>query len=255
MPVRTLIADDEPLARDRLRCLLGAEPDITIAGECSNGIDTVAFVERGQVDLVLLDIQMPEMNGFDVIRTLAAKHLPAVIFVTAYDAYALRAFEVHALDYLLKPVEAGRLTAALNRVRDDHRRHQRDQELQCRVAALLVELAMRRAPRDQILVKSDGEMTFLAPEDIDWVESAGNYVTLHMKGKTKLLRETLQAIEKKLAPYKFARISRSVVVNTARIQALRSAQYGDYHVQLRDATELTLSRGYRDAFFGSVERL
>jgi two-component system, LytTR family, response regulator len=251
--IRTLIADDEPLARERLRFLLAEEPDIDVVGECADGRSTVAFVENNAVDLLFLDIQMPEMNGFEVLKAIAPDRIPAVVFVTAYDRYALDAFEVHALDYLLKPVAAERMKAALDHVRAGQQTQLLSADIQCRLANLLTEHEFRRRRNERISVKCDGEITFLAAEEIDWIESAGNYVTLHISNKTKFLRETLTAMEKKLACYGFVRISRSTVVNTAKIKAMRSSQYGDYKIQLLDATELTLSRGYRESFFDLVD--
>ena len=250
--IRTLIADDEPLARERIRFLLAGERDVEVVGECPDGGSTVAFLENSPVDLLLLDIQMPEMDGFEVLKSIAVERMPAVIFVTAYDRYALDAFEVHALDYLLKPVAAERMRSALNQARLSMESPLRA-EVQRRMASLLTELESHRYKKERILVKSDGELAFLAADEIDWVESAGNYVTLHSSSKTRFLRETLSNMEKKLASHGFVRISRSTVVNTARIKALRSAQYGDYKIQLLDATELTLSRGYRESFFELVK--
>ncbi|MGA2003138.1 MAG: LytTR family DNA-binding domain-containing protein [Terriglobales bacterium] len=253
MPIRTLIADDEPLARERLRFLLADESDIDVVGECADGRSTVAFVENNAVDLLLLDIQMPEMDGFEVLKAIAPDRLPAVVFVTAYDRYALDAFEVHALDYLLKPVAGERIKAALDHVRAGQQTQLLSADIQRRLANLLTEHELRGRRNERISVKSDGEITFLAAEEIDWIESAGNYVTLHIGNKTKFLRETLSAMEKKLASHGFVRISRSTVVNTAKIKAMRSSQYGDYKIQLLDATELTLSRGYRESFFELVD--
>jgi two-component system LytT family response regulator len=175
-----------------------------------------------------------------------------VIFVTAYDRYALDAFEVHALDYLLKPVAAERMKAALNQVRAARELQIMNADFHRRVAIMLTALESRPDPKERLLVKADGEITFLAAEEIDWIEAAGNYVTLHMNHKTKLLRETLSAMKKRLGPNRFVRISRSVIVNTAKIKTMRSAHYGDYRVQLLDATELTLSRGYRESFFARI---
>ena len=253
MSIRTLIADDELLARERLRFLLADASDIDVAGECADGRSTVAFVENNTVDLLLLDIQMPEMDGFEVLKAIAPDRLPAVIFVTAYDRYALDAFEVHALDYLLKPVATERMKAALDHVRAGQATRVLGADIQRRLANLLAEHELRGRRNERISVKSDGEITFLAAGEIEWIESAGNYVTLHLGTKTKFLRETLSAMEKKLASHGFVRISRSTVVNTAKIKAMRSSQYGDYKIQLVDATELTLSRGYRESFFKLVD--
>ena len=172
--------------------------------------------------------------------------------MTVYDEYALDAFEVHAMDYLLKPVPEERLRTALQRVRSALPKPAED--LHRRLAEMLAEMEARRSTVDRILLKADGEIVFYDPEEIDWIESTGNYVTLHMGTKRKFLRETLTNLQKKLRPYGFARISRSVVVNTGRIVTMRSIQYGDYSIQLKDATRLTLNRGYREAFFERVDR-
>lgn len=249
MRIRTLISDDEPLARERLRSLLVEESDIAVVGECPDGRSTVAYLQQNAVDLLLLDIQMPEMNGFEVLKAIEIDPMPAVVFVTAYDQYALDAFEVHALDYLLKPVGPERMRAALNHVRDAHRF---GGDFRRRLAKMLTDLESHRALGTRIPIKSDGEIAFLEVQEIDWVKSAGNYVTLHVNNKNKFLRETLRAMEQKLIGHGFARISRSTIVNTARIKAMRPSQYGDYTIQLLDTTELTLSRGYRQSFFASV---
>lgn len=250
--MRTLISDDEPLARERLRSLLVDESDIAVVGDCSDGRSTVAFLQQNAVDLLLLDIQMPEMDGFEVLKSIDIDRMPAVIFVSAYDQYALDAFEVHALDYLLKPVAHERMRAALNHVRAAHRL---GGDFQRRLANMLTDIQSHRALSTRIPIKSDGEIAFLEVQEIDWVKSAGNYVTLHLNNKNKFLRETLSAMEQKLDAHGFVRISRSTIVNTARIKAMRPSQYGDYTIQLLDATELTLSRGYRQSFFASVNLL
>ncbi len=250
--MRTLISDDEPLARERLRSLLVDESDIAVVGDCPDGRSTVAFLQQNAVDLLLLDIQMPEMDGFEVLKSIDTDRMPAVIFVTAYDQYALDAFEVHALDYLLKPVAHERMRAALNHVRAALRL---GGDFQRRLANMLTDIESHRALSTRIPVKSDGEIAFLEVQEIDWVKSAGNYVTLHLNNKTKFLRETLSAMEQRLDAHGFVRISRSTIVNTARIKAMRPSHYGDYTIQLLDATELTLSRGYRQSFFASVNLL
>ncbi|MEO8724630.1 MAG: LytTR family DNA-binding domain-containing protein [Acidobacteriaceae bacterium] len=254
MAIRTLVVDDEPLARERMIFLLEGERDIEVAAQRSDGRSALNYIERNPVDLALLDIQMPEMNGFEMVKQLAPERMPCIIFVTVYDEYALQAFAVHAADYLLKPVEKERLTAALDQVRKRQSIELSGAELHGRMTEMLADLESRRAAPGRILLKSEGQITFYDPEQIDWIESAGNYVTLHAAGKKQFLRETLSGFEKKLKPYGFVRISRSVVVNTTRIKCMKSAQYGDYSVQLRDSTELMLNRRYREAFFKLVER-
>ena len=252
--IRTLIADDEPLARERMRSLLHAEIDFEVVGECADGHSVMEFVEKQPVDLILLDIQMPALDGFGVVQQIPAARLPAIIFVTAFDQYALHAFEVNALDYLLKPVDAGRMQSSLARVRTSRQRQAARDHLQLRVAALLSEMEASRGA-DRILLKADGAYSFLEPKEIDWVESAGNYVEVHAAGRNVLLRETLSAAEKKLRGHGFVRISRSVVVNREKINTIRALQFGEYSVELTNGTRLALTRGYRQEFFESVKQL
>jgi two-component system, LytTR family, response regulator len=235
--------------------LLQTEADFRVVSECPDGRSVVEFVEREAVDLILLDIQMPEMDGFQVVKAIPANRLPAIIFVTAFDKYALHAFEVHALDYLLKPVKPERMRTALNRVRTSPQSQTMRDDLRLRMEAVISEMETRRTAPERILLKVDGEFSFLVPEEIDWIESRGNYVELHVQGKSKLLRETLSAVEKQLRPCGFVRLSRSVVVNRQIIKTVRPVQYGEYSVELNDSTKLTLSRGYREAFFQSVQKL
>lgn len=250
MSLRTLITDDEPLARERMVSLLRGESGVEIVAQAANGKAALEIIARQPIDLVFLDIQMPEMNGFEMVKRIAPHRMPAIVFVTVYDQYALAAFDVHALDYLLKPVAEERLHIALQ-----HARSTRvpGTELHQRIASMVAEMEARRSAPERILLKSDGEIGFYDPEEIDWIECAGNYVTLHMGGKNKFLRESLRHLESKLRPYGFVRISRSAVVNTARIRTMKSVQFGDYNIQLRDNTQLILSRGYREAFFQLVD--
>jgi two-component system LytT family response regulator len=242
--IRTLIVDDEPLARQRLRKLLEADPDIAILGECGDGQDAVAQLQRLRPDLVFLDVQMPVLDGFGVLQSLqalAGQPLPVVIFVTAHDRYALKAFEVHALDYLLKPFDKTRFTAALERAKVQVRQGN---------AALLNErlheMLERRPGPERLVVKSGGRIYFVRIEDIDWVEAAGNYVRLHVGKEEHLLRETLGALEQRLDGRRFVRIHRSTIVNLERIHELQPAFHGDYVIILHDGTELALSRSCRE---------
>jgi two-component system LytT family response regulator len=242
--LRTLIADDEVLARERLRNLLEAEPDIEIVGEFGNGRDAVVAIEELQPDLVFLDVQMPVLDGLDVVSTIGADHMPAVIFVTAYDRYALRAFEVHALDYLLKPFDRERFQKALSRARE-HLLRDRSPGLSDQLVALLQDLQGARKPLDRLVIKSSGRVYFVKTEDIDWIEAAGNYARVHVGAESHLLRETMSALEAKLDSNRFVRIHRSTIVNLERIQELQPWFHGDYVVILQDGRQLTLSRGYR----------
>jgi two-component system LytT family response regulator len=230
---RTLVADDEPIARARMRALLRDEPDIEVIGECANGAETVAAIERMSPDLVFLDIQMPQIDGLTLTRTLG-RAMPAVVFVTAYDEYALGAFEVHALDYLLKPYSADRFRSALL-----HARH----HLGARLSAGGHSIQERH---DRLVIKSSGRIHFIRTSDIDWCEAAGNYVRLHVGAQTHLVRGTMAHIESQLDPTRFVRIHRSTIVNVDRIQELQSSFNGEYLVLLQDNTRLTLSRGYRE---------
>jgi two-component system LytT family response regulator len=244
MDIRTLIVEDEPLMRERLRGLLAEEPDVVRVGECANGPEAVAALEADPPDLVFLDVQMPGLNGFEVIEAVGVERMPATIFVTAYDRYALRAFEVHALDFLLKPFNRERFRQALDRARARLRGGQ-DAEVQELLRALLADVRTEaRAPR-RLVVKSDSRIALVKPEDIDWVEAAGNYVRLHVGKDEHLLRGTMEGIEGQLPPRQFVRIHRSTIVNVERIRSLEPGFHGDYVVALHDGTELPLSRTYR----------
>jgi len=242
--IRTLIVDDEPLARERLRALLGGEGDVEVVGECANGKTAVEAIESLKPDLVFLDVQMPVLDGLGVVEAVGAEEMPAVIFVTAYDRYALRAFEVHALDYLLKPFDRPRFQQAVQRAREQLQRH-KSAELNERLVALLEDSQTNRKPQDRLVIKAGGRVFFLKTEEIDWIEAAGNYARIHVGKESHLLRETMSALETRLDPEKFLRIHRSTIVNIERIQELQPWFHGDYVVILRDGTQLTLSRGYR----------
>lgn len=247
MKTRVLIVDDEPLARERVRSLLQGVTEIECIGECADGISAVATIRKDAPDIVLLDVQMPELDGFGVIAQLSGGKMPAVIFVTAYDRFALKAFEVHAVDYLLKPFDKERFLTALNRAIDQVKRQQAG-ELSQRLTALLAEVRPEQKPKqlDRIAVKSSGRVVFVKVEEIDWVEAADNYVSLHVGTETHLHRETMASIEGQLSPEKFMRISRSTIVNMDRIKELQPLFHGEYTVILRNGTKLTLSRSYRE---------
>jgi two-component system LytT family response regulator len=243
--IRTLIVDDEPLARERIRQLLRKEPDIDILGECADGHDAVAAIGRHKPDLVFLDVQMPELDGFGVLEQLDRRAMPAIVFVTAYDQFALRAFDVHALDYLLKPFDRGRFKKALERARE-RIQSQPSADLRRQVSELLADLQPGPKQQQRLAIKSAGKVVFLKIDEIDWVEAADNYVNLHVGNESHLHRETMSALETRLPPDKFMRISRSTIVNVERIKELQPMFHGEYSVILRNATRLTLSRGYRE---------
>jgi two-component system, LytTR family, response regulator len=245
MKINTLIVDDEPLARDRVKRFLRDEHDIRIIGECGNGREAVAAIREQKPDLVFLDIQMPEKNGFEVVKALDERVMPAVIFVTAYDQYALQAFDVHALDYLLKPFNRERLHKAVSHARDQIET-KRIGNLDERLASLIKDLKAEKKYLERLVVKSVGRVFFLKVDDIDWIEAAGNYVKLHTGRESHMIRETMNGIEGKLDPDRFLRIHRSTVVNIDRIKELHPMFSGDYAVILRNGTELALSRNYRE---------
>jgi two-component system, LytTR family, response regulator len=249
VPIRVLVVDDEPLAREKIRGMTADDPEVRVVGECSNGAEAIEAIQNLKPDLVLLDVQMPEVGGFAVLEALKDGPLPAVIFITAYDHYAVRAFEVHALDYLLKPFDRERFAAALARAKSHFLREQRPPDadgLDARILALLEQ--MREMPRyhERLVVKSSGRVFFLNTSEIDWIEAEGNYVNIHTGKKSHLLRETISGLENQLDPREFVRIHRSAIVNISRIKELQPWSHGEYHVILHDGTRLTLSRSYRD---------
>jgi two-component system LytT family response regulator len=243
--IKVLVADDEPLARERLSGLLSQEPDIEVVGQARDGEEAVTAIHDDSPDLVFLDVQMPQMSGFDVIEAVGSDRMPLVIFVTAYDQHALKAFQVRALDYLLKPFDRERFKDALGRARKQLERDENG-DLGRRLLALVKDLRRDQPKSDRLVVKSGGRLFFLRTDEIDWVEAAGNYVRLHVGPGSHLLRETMNAIEGRLDPEKFFRIHRSRIVNMERIQELQPWLNGEYAVLLRTGTRLTLSRGYRE---------
>jgi two-component system, LytTR family, response regulator len=241
--IRTIIVEDEPLARDRLRTLLEDEPDIEIVAECADGATAVVTIRDEEPDLVFLDVNMPELDGFGVLEQLGADAVPAVVFVTAYDHFAVQAFDAHALDYILKPFDEDRFRTALDRARTALR-VRASQDIDTRLAALLGDL---RRPRhlERLAIKSGGKIVFIRTDEIDWIGAEGNYARLHTGTRSHLLRETMSMLESKLDPDRFLRIHRSTIVNTESIAELEPLFQGDYVVILRDGTRLTSSRGYR----------
>jgi two-component system, LytTR family, response regulator len=226
--IRALIVDDEPLARSNLTVLLRRDPEIEIIGECSSGIGAVSEIRSKKPHLVLLDVQMPECDGFDVLELLGADLPPALIFVTAYDQYALRAFEAGALDYLLKPFDNARFERALSRAKE-------------RIA---MDTA-RPEKLERIAIKSSGSVVFIRVPEIDWIEAADYYACLHVGAKSHMLRRTIAELEHELDPALFCRIHRSTIINLDRVRELQLGGDGEYEVLLNDSTRLRLSRRYR----------
>lgn len=246
--IRALIVDDEPLARELILDLLADDAEVEIAGECGDGLSAVAAIERHKPDLLFLDVQMPELDGFGVLEAVDDTPAPVIIFVTAYDQYALRAFEVHALDYLLKPFDRERFDKALQRAKHQIAR-ERAGAVNQELAALLADLKARPKPLERLVIKSAGRVFFLRAEEIDWIEAAANYVKLHVGKESHLLRETINGLAAKLDPDKFLRIHRSTIINLERVKELQPWFHGDYVVIMQDGTQLTSSRNYREQLY------
>jgi two-component system, LytTR family, response regulator len=247
MTVRVIVADDEPIGRHRLVRLLQAEPDTDVVAACADGEEAVEAIREHSPDVVLLDIQMPNLDGFEVVAALGDAQQPVVIFVTAHDQYALRAFEVHAFDYLLKPVDQDRLRETIARAVSSASRSPHPSPTR-RILGLLEELNARERARgrERIVVRSPERAFFLRTDTIDYIEAAGKFVHLHVGRTVHALRESMAELEQELDPGRFLRISRSVIVNLDRIQEIQPWFQGDYVLILSDGTKLTSTRGYRD---------
>lgn len=242
--ITALIVDDEPLARRKIRRMLTRDPDVQMLDDCANGPEAIAAIGAHSPDLVFLDVQMPEVDGFDVLESITHLRMPLVIFVTAYDQYALRAFEVSAVDYLVKPFDRRRFEKALQRAKarlatvlEDDLNHQ--------TLALLEELKARSSHTERLVIKAGGRAFFLKTEEIDWIEAEGKYVRIHVGKETYLLREAIGSMEGQLDPKRFPRIHRSTIVNIERVLELQPWFHNEYRVILKDGTELTLSRSCR----------
>jgi two-component system LytT family response regulator len=254
-PIRTLIADDEPAGREGISHLLRDDPDVVVASVCATGREAAAAIVAQTPDLVFLDVQMPELDGFGVLRAVGRERLPAVVFVTAYDSYALRAFDVHAVDYLLKPFTDERFREALERAKRLVRQ-ERLSEMSGRLA-LLLDTYVAAPPAgppataagpylERLVIKSGGRVTLLRAADIEWIDADGDYVRIHVGKTWHLLRETMKHLEAQLDPARFVRIHRSTIVNLERIRELQPFFRGEYVVVLHSGVTLKLSRGYRD---------
>src|SRR6266566_4480437 len=243
--IRTLIVDDQLMARELLRRMLKAEGDIEIVGMPASGPEAVKAINSLAPDLVFLDVRMPELDGFGVLAQINSARMPIIIFVTANDDFALRAFDVHALDYLVKPCTVDRFQTALRRARNQIHRKQAG-EIQRRLTALLEDLKEQPKLAERLPVKSEGRIIFVRLADVDWVEAADNYVKLHVGNECYMLRDTMTSLETKLPSNRFLRISRSALVNVEQIKELHPMFHGEYSVILRNGARLTLTRGYRD---------
>jgi len=243
--IRALIVDDESLARERIRDMLAADSELEILADCSNGQEALEAIKQHSPDLVFLDVEMPGMDGFAVLEALQPATLPVIIFVTAYDQYAVKAFEVYALDYLLKPFDKERFEKALARAKA-HIRHEKSEHLTERILSALEEIKTKPVHLERMVIKMNGHVFFVKTEEIDWLEAEGNYVRLHAGKESYLLRDTISALESQLDPKRFVRVHRSAIVNVDRIQELQPWFHGEYRIILREGVQLTLSRSYRE---------
>ncbi len=244
-PLRVLVVDDDPLSRERIRSLLQDDAELEVIGECGDGRAGVEAIRREQPDLLFLDVQMPELDGFGVVEAIGAERMPVVVFVSAYVEFALRAFDAYALDYLLKPFAADRFALALARAKEQARLRAPGQD--ARISALARHLAGDPAAYPEVLaIKAGGQYAFVRVEEVDWVEADGNYARLHLGAATRMMTRTVTELETRiLDPARFARIHRSTIVNLSRIVAAEPLFHGDLSVSLRDGTRLTCSRRYR----------
>jgi two-component system LytT family response regulator len=245
--IRTLIVDDEPLARAMLRSFLADDAGIEVIGECGDGYTAIEMIESAAPDLVFLDIQMPDLDGFGVLRALAPAAIPNIAFVTAYDQFALQAFDVHAIDYLLKPFDRERFQRTLERAKQQISLQKR-KDVNEELLRMLNEQSARPQPLKRILVKSGDKSFFVRPEEISWIEAQGNYVALHVGAQSFLLRQTVNTLEKQLDPARFQRIERSTIVNLDAIREMHPAGRGEYEIVLKEGVTLKLSHTYRESF-------
>ena len=246
--LRALVVDDEPLVREGIRLLLEREVDVRVLGEARNGEEAVERIRELRPDLVVLDVQMPGMDGLAVVAALEPEERPAIVFVTAYSEYAIRAFDVHAVDYLLKPFDAERFATALRRARERMAARKVD-----RLEELLATLRPARSYPERLLLKQEGTVVVVLTQDIDWIEAADNYVKVHARTGRYMVREPLKQIEAKLDPAQFARAHRSAIVNLSRVKSFNLLPAGDNIITLTTGIRLTLSRGYRDDFRSRLE--
>src|SRR5213596_441191 len=247
-PIRALIADDEALYRKFLRRMLKDDHDVEIVGEWSNGKEAITMIKKQNPDDVFLDVQMPEMDFFAVLESIGVERLPEIIFATAYEQYAIRAFELHALDYLLKPFDQTRFKDAIKHAKDRFR-SERQNEGRMQINALLESIKNKPQYLDRLVIKAGGRITFLNTDEINWIEADDKYVHLHTGKTGPMVRQTLSAMETQLDPRKFRRIHRSAIVNVERIKELQPLFSGEHSILLQDGTKLTLSRNYKDKLF------
>lgn len=248
MPIRVLIVDDEPFSRLKIQDFLEQEEDFTVVAEAGDGLEAIRIIKKQKLDLVFLDVQMPELDGFGVIEAVGLENMPYIIFATAYDQYALRAFEIHALDYLLKPFDRHRFREALKHARQYIGVSRTNEEFKNRIRNLLLEIQSETPFIKRFLIQTQKRIYFLRTEEVERIESAGNYVTLHAESGEHLLRETLTALEEKLNPQKFVRTNRSNIINLEYIRELQPYFHGEYIVILKSGQKVVLSRNCRENF-------
>ena len=263
MNLKALIIDDEPHAREGIKIRLQEFPEIQVLGECSSGLEAVESINKLKPDLLFLDIQMPEINGFEVLKRISVEKIPIVIFVTAYDKYAVKAFEYHALDYLLKPISENRFKEALKNAITEAG-HRNIDNYAGKLKAMMTDYLnviqddgseqnseLKSYPKDylnKLAIKAKNNISIISTNEIEWIESAGDYVYVHSNSKKHIVRETLISLEQKMDPRKFVRIHRSVIVNIEKIKSLNSNDHGDYDVYLNNGEKLKLSRTYKSNF-------
>jgi two-component system LytT family response regulator len=243
--IRVLIVDDEPLAREKIRTLLTRATGFEVVLECANGEEALIAIRRERPELVFLDVQMPGLTGIQVLERLGSEAPPAVVFVTAFDQYAVRAFEFHAVDYLLKPVDRERFQTAMERVAKRLKSHKPD-DIQAKLGAMLADMKAGAKQPERIPIKNNGKILFISLSEIDWISSADNYVELHVGTHSYLLRETMNSISQRLPPEQFVRVSRTAIVAVNRVQELQPLFHGEYSINLKNGVKVTLSRSHRD---------
>jgi two-component system LytT family response regulator len=251
--IRVLLVGDEAATRQTLREIIQTLPEMKIVGECANGIEVVTLIKEQPVDLIILDVEMPEANGFAALEIIPAEQLPLVIFITTHERYAVRAFDFNAIDFVLKPFNRERFEKALLRARKQLL-HESSQTLDRQMFFILRAIKAKTDYAERFIVKTNGHMFFIKTEDIDWIEAEGNYVSLHSGKEAHLLRDTISALESQLDPKKFLRVHRSTIINLDRVKELQSWFHGDYRIIMQTGKELMLSRSYRDRLSGLFGR-
>jgi two-component system, LytTR family, response regulator len=254
MSLSAIVAEDEQIAREAI-CAMARACDIDVVAECKDGPEAIRSLQKRRANLLFLDVQMPGIDGFGVLQQLTGENLPAIIFTTAYDCYAVKAFEHNAADYLLKPFDEERFRNAVERAKSQLEYSANHAELISRLVSELNQFRRMEAAPQRIVIRSRGYVEFLRVDEIDWIEASHNYLKIHAGREVHSLRQTMAEIESRLQPDKFLRIHRSLIVNVDRIRRLEACGYGEYLVVLRDGKTLSLSRGYRDRLDGLVERI